>query len=108
MQRPPPGPVADRRIADAIDRLERRRDPRSQYVTVDFGSTPTTAAQLDVGGMAWLTASHVVTVGLTTSAQAIAGLRGAATTIVPGRGFTLVLRSITNLSGPQRVGIVAV
>lgn len=108
MQRSAPGLVEDRRLADAIDALERRLQARSQYVTVDFGSTPTTTAQLEVGGLSWLTRNHVVSVCPTTSSQLAADLRGGAIAITPGKGLTLLLRTTSNLTGQQRVGLILV
>lgn len=107
-QRTTVGNLQERRVADAIDPLDRRKEPRSQYISVDFGSTPTTSASSRVSGLSWLTYDHAPVFSLTSQAQLTADLRVAAIDIEPGKGFTLIATSSSSLSGAQRIAMVVV
>lgn len=100
------GTVEERRTYESIDGLDRRLEPHRQYIEVDFGSTPTTTATGRVSGLSWLTLDHCPAFGLTTQAQAAAGLRIAVTSIEPGKALVLAAVSSTNLTGIQRLSMV--
>lgn len=102
------GSLPDRRLADSLDSLDRRKEPRSQVVTVDFGATPTTTATGTVSGLSWLTFDQSIVLGLTSQEQVTANLFVAAISVEPGRGFTIVAKSLSNLAGVQRLSMVVV
>lgn len=99
--------VNERRLEDAIQALERRRTPRSVYASVDFGAGSTSASS-QLTGLTWLTSSMVGVCTPTTSIQVTSGLEVFSVDLVPGKGFTLVARSSSPLTGLQRVGVLIV
>ena len=101
------GTVEERRTSESIDSLDRRLTPRRQYIEVDFGSSPATSATARLGGFTWITLDHCAVIGLTTAAQATAGLRAAVTLIDPGKAIEVSAVASSALTGVQRLSLVA-
>ena len=103
----PGSAVAQRRILDALESLDKRQEARGISTQLDFGGGGTSASKR-VGGLAWLRSNSVITFGLTGVAQLTADLRVAAVDIEPGKGFTLQALCATSLSGLQSIHVIVV
>lgn len=103
----PGSAVAQRRIAEALDKLQSRKEPRSFTVSADFGSTPATTAIQRVRGLTWITSEHRIVLNAISPSDAQAGLRAGVSDIAPGDGFTVTMYSTSNLTGSHSMACIA-
>lgn len=108
MPRPVLGPagseVSQRRLEDALDTLNKRREPRSHSVSLPFSGG--TSASFFVAAP-WITSSHSVVTSLTSSAQLSAKLM-TYVSIEQGKGFTVYGASTSALPGEQSLQVISV
>lgn len=108
MPRPVLGPagseVSQRRLEDALDTLNKRREPRSHSVSLPFNGG--TSASFFVAAP-WITSSHAVVASMTSAAQLAAKLL-TYVSVEQGKGFTVFGVSNSALSGEQTLQVISV